>query len=613
MTLLASLLAPPAAIAQVHVITPGPDSGDLLVVDELTGEATTVLQAVELGEAVLVGYPNRDRLLRSLPRPTETATDRRAIELTGGGRLHRVGTAGGAGLLLIPDTGPLGLPLWLPGIPLEGLDRHVHVDPTSSFALVSLTAIGGGDVLRVDLASGAVRNLTSGLPPLAVDGASVRTSDAHAWFVAGDVLYHADLQSAGEAVPVTVDAPAGHVVLPELLLAGGGRHLAFLTEGDDVGRHVHLVDGGGDAARLTDAPGSFSLPRFEDDLGPNLAVSPDGSTVAFVEVGDTDELFVRRFGAGAGNTHVTHQADFPDYLDAIGPLAMPASGDLCFFVGDEQLSGVGSDMIGMGEMYEVHIAQDGSVALRNASLTNGIVYPPFDQPAELYFTEAILDPVGRHFILIGEDPVTEAEELSRLPVPTEGAPGFLQVGLDSLVEPLLSGLDEDPEVRAFGNDVIVFAAGESTTGVYQLSSRIGPGRFLGLGSLPMSEEDEFVFLVDCNDAWFGVAFGADDSDDGTDSIAHGVFVHSGGRGGFGAPTPPPGATGVSFTYAFGAMDTLWLTWMTGAEQLVHQRYDLGDLTSGTTVAVPAPRELAALKSTSRPDPQSSRPKRFSLR
>ncbi len=428
-----------------------PGRYDLLWVGAAGRVVATPFADLELIDAELPGFAAKDILRPNLPRPFGgRAGLPEGIELPGGAHLFLVRSAGATSLLLVPPTSAPRRVFSLPD-PVQGsaLLPQVHVSTDARFALLASPPQAGGDVYRVDLLSGTAECVTLATAALDVEGDSLRVSASCAWFVAGGDLWRA--RRGESASPVSVAALPEEEVLSDPVLSAQGDHLAFLLEGEDDQRRLALAGTSGAASLLTATPREILEPDADDSLGPFLSIAQDGSRVAWIEQQATHELFVADAPQQTA-LHITVDPEFPTYLDNVGVLGFANPGRLCFFAGDLQLSTVDEDdVLGASEMYSAFFDGSGNATYFNVTRTNGQALPPFTELASLNVTEALVDPSGLRFILVGEDEL-ENQTLSCFPIAI-GPPDDTD-----RVQLLLDGLDEDPELFLAGDGVLVLAA-----------------------------------------------------------------------------------------------------------------------------------------------------------
>ncbi len=448
-----------AAVAQVIVRERPNDVSDLLTLQD--GSAQLSLTGVNLLNCELVGYAQKDRLRLALPRPGTTLDVPDHILLPGGGSLWRARQ--GADSLILHVT-PGGTPRVLLRQPMQtgGIAPQVAVAPDGSCALV----VAGGQVWKLDTVLGtAAASLTMHLGSLLVTTESLRVNAFVAYFVADDVLYRAD--HGGTAQPVSIPLLQDEEICSELLLASSSDAAVVMLEGEEEDdRRLAAVRGLQDLEWIVPTPHAIPLPGLDEELGPFIAISPDGARVAWRTDGTVEELFFKCLGGGAPQ-HVTTLPDYPAYVDNVGVLAFGTSNRLCFFAGDRVLSGItDSDLIGAADMYAVTADAECNLSSENVSGTSGSFAPPFTLPGSINLEATALDPLGQRFFVVQEPPHGD-EVLSSFAV---GQP----VGSQGYGTADILDQQEDFEFFPLGESMLVVTEFESGPSVRVLLSVVAP-------------------------------------------------------------------------------------------------------------------------------------------
>lgn len=401
----------------------------------------------------LAGLPLRDRLRLDLPRPSPATEAVPHVVLPQGGALYRVGQAGGEALLWVDAEGQIAVLA-----PAAALASRIGVSADGSNLLVATPLAAGGDVLRLSLATPAPTavNLTADLPPLDVADASLRVSAEGAFWVASGSLYRAPV--GGAAAGVDLGLP-GLPALADIALSADGRRVAVVAGSEDVqlaDRRIAVVDVGGAVAVVTPTAGDWDTPSHDNPLGPFLALNHDGTRVVYRGTVLTQELFLAEVDLPQAPLQISVEPEFPAYIDNVGVLGFHPDGRLGFFAGDVTISGVDQqEMIGAADLYVAELPPGGPNAFVNLSLTSGQVSPPYDQPGQLLFSEAVLDPTGLRYLLVGESPLEEQRLTS---VASNGSAYGTPVAV------LLDGLDSDPQLAPAGQAVLVVSEVEAPEG-----------------------------------------------------------------------------------------------------------------------------------------------------
>jgi len=281
---------------------------------------------------------------------------------------------------------------------------------------------------------------------------SLRVSQAGAWFVAGGELYRASNLAGAPAQIVPLDLAPGESVHPELALSEYGDVVVAVVETTPLQRRLVHIGWEDPYIAVTSAAGEYQTPCYDDPLGPWLAVSPDGSLVAFRGRQPADVLFARRVGASSGPTQLTSASGDFLGIDNIGVLgvanlAMMAFVEprtLAFFVGDLDAE---DGELSEAEMFAADFSDPESIAYTNLTRTSGELLAPFTLSGTLELEEAAFDPHGERLLFHGTTGVEE-HALAAFRVRGPDVDG---------VHLLLSDQDEAPLLHAAGPHVLVVA------------------------------------------------------------------------------------------------------------------------------------------------------------
>ncbi|MDA1266776.1 MAG: hypothetical protein O2816_16980, partial [Planctomycetota bacterium] len=367
---------------------------DLWGVDHRTWSTELQLVGVQFQGIELVGYSELERLREDLPRALGEDLPYEGIRLPGNAQLLHVTRAGRSELLVVD-----GIDLrTVFSVPANLLQR-MHVSPDGRYALVASTSATGGNVWRVDLERGTAKKLTKGMPALQVDSLSLRTGSGASWFLANGQVHVA----VDAAAPVDLGATPEETALPDLLLATGGQHALVLLEEEEDLRRIVRVDAQGQAVTVTPTAGAWSLPGFEDPLGPYLAISADGTSIAWRETTDEGKHEIHVSTAPGQNAiHLTREPEFPAYIDNVGVIGFFGGNTLAYLAGDVTLSPVQeNDVIGAADMYAAEVLADGTLESRNLTRTSGQTWPPFVEVGQLVVENTVLDPRGERIVFDG--------------------------------------------------------------------------------------------------------------------------------------------------------------------------------------------------------------------
>jgi hypothetical protein len=382
---IALLAAPLGGLsAQVSVFERefGQPVGDVLVLRG--GHRPSALQDIQLLALEVVG---RTRLNELLPGAT-----RRNADIPGAARLilpnergslyhYRRAEPGGAatfGYFFVDGSGEARSVFELPGTGATGtVDpflARLAVGPSGSVLLVATTVEAGGDLWEIYLSNANAVNRTSNLAPLAFKRGGLALLGTFGVGVAdqGVFRFERGLSARASAVRIPRVVPAFGL---DVVTSADQSTVAFLA-GDTSNRlHVFTCRRTGDAVQASDTamriPGAGFLP--DERSGPHLALSTDGSWVAWRRDSSSAEVYARETRPGTRpDLHVSADAHFEDTLNDTGVIA--------FFDPDSFVMVAGRDDdgdISKSDLFAVDLTTSGPTA-RNVSRTSGDLTPPFD-------------------------------------------------------------------------------------------------------------------------------------------------------------------------------------------------------------------------------------------
>lgn len=370
--------------AQVAIIERdfGQPTGNVVVLR--SGARPGSLQGIQLLPSDVVGRTRLQELLPGTTRREEIPGATRLILPEERGSLYkyrRVAATGGAtfGYFLVDPAGEARTLFELSGTGALGSDDplpgRVAVDSSGKTALLASSLDAGGDLWELDLVTGRVTNRTPDVAPRSFKRAGLALLGGFGIAVADDGVYRFPRVNGGRAREVSM--PSAVVMYgPDVVTSADGTSAAFLA-GDSINRAlVFTCRASGDALQASATPMRIPNAGFlpESATGPHLALSSDGSWVAWRREGSSSELFVRetRPGPRPGDLQVTGDAHFDDTLNDTGVIAFFGTNSLFAVVGKED-----DDGIDKADAFRIDLAP-GSLTASNLSRTSGIVRPPFD-------------------------------------------------------------------------------------------------------------------------------------------------------------------------------------------------------------------------------------------
>jgi hypothetical protein len=378
---------PPAGIsAQASVFEGGAGrAGDVLVVGA-TPERPAELQGIELQPIECIGRtqltelaPDRPRLRADVPGASRVVLPRDH------GSLYRYrrdeGSAQVYGYFLVGADGVARSVFELPGFGSAGFDPtpgRVAVSSDGTAILTATHADAGGDLWEIDLASGTAVNRTSNLAPQNFELNGLALLAGWGIGIAERGAFRFDR---------TPQARAGEVDVPgdprwfgtDVVRSADESTVAFQAGDDDEDAFVFVCRRNGDAVKVSSRPADVTSAGFLPDYpaGPKMALSTDGSYVAWKVTGNYRECWVRETRTGSPpppEIHVTRDELFYETLNDTGVIAFYDPDSFVFVVGLHAIEG-----IDRGDMYRVDLTPGSStIQVTNLSCTSGIMQPPFD-------------------------------------------------------------------------------------------------------------------------------------------------------------------------------------------------------------------------------------------
>lgn len=360
----------------------GQPTGNVVILR--SGARPASLQGIQILASDVVG---RTRLTELLPGTT------RLEDIPGAGRLvlpgehgslykyRRDAAAGGAvfGYFLVDPTGEARTVFELAGTgPLasdDPLPGRVAVDSSGATVLLASSQAAGGDLWEIDLVAARVTNRTPDLAPRAFKRGGLALLGGFGIAIAEGGVYRFPRAPAGLTRKVAM--PFAVVMFgADVVTSADGSTAAFLA-GDSINRAlVFIARASGDAQQVSASPMRIPSAGFlpESATGPHLALSSDGSWVAWRREGSSSELFARETRPGPRPTdlQLTGSAHFDETLNDTGVIAFFDTDSLVSVVGRRDSAG-----IRRADAFRIDLAP-GALAASNLSHTSGILAPPFD-------------------------------------------------------------------------------------------------------------------------------------------------------------------------------------------------------------------------------------------
>jgi hypothetical protein len=397
--------------AAVFVGSPG-SAGNVAVAD-MTGvlqpHFPPQLQGIALLDIDFNGHTEILRFLPGQPRRMSEGGITWIVLPDKGGALYRFSRAesGGGltfGLMWIDPTGDAHSVFELPGTgsggDIEPFEARIAVAPAGDSALVATTLAAGGDLYELSFNGAVAQNRTAGLAPLDFGNAGLALSSSLGAAACTDRFLRFDRSVLGDAQAVPFGANATPAWFAgELALSASGLFAVSVAGIDPLQADVWVFASTGDAVKATETPmhvsGAGYLP--EATHGPFLAVSDDGTRVAWATEGATREAFmaiVPQAGAASPALHVSADENYLDTLDEIGQFMFRlVSHTLVIAVGESVVDGGGAGIENL-DYYEIEMPTQSASNLLNLTASNGLASPPFHAKSSLTPSGTAVLPTG---------------------------------------------------------------------------------------------------------------------------------------------------------------------------------------------------------------------------
>lgn len=392
-----ALLALPARADVSLFQGPSGGVGDVWIVREDGGGAPELaagLQGIELLGIEAVGRTQLDRL--------DPGRARLRTDVPGGGRIllpsdvgslyryRRTHPDGSAdyGLFLV-DIDGRARQLWeIAGAGALGVDDPLHdriaVAAAGDTILVATNVAAGGDLFEIELATGLVTERSASLAPLAVHTNGLCLFPSWGLALCDSGVLRFDRGAGAQALEVSFGAAPPVFIGEDVVGSEDGSTAAFSAGTDVTQAYVYSVRSTGLAQQvsrtLAHVGGAGFLPEQED--GPTLALSPDGSICIWATEGESRELWTRPVDAPASvvGIQLTGDAIFADTLNDSGVIAFLGNQLVNMLVGEGDPLSVS---IEGADYYQVDLAATGAPAITNLTLTSADGAVPFLAKGEL--------------------------------------------------------------------------------------------------------------------------------------------------------------------------------------------------------------------------------------
>lgn len=308
-------------------------------------------------------------------------------------------------LASFPGAGPLGTD--------DPISAPVSLTSSGDGMLVATTPEAGGDLLVIDLATKAVRNVTADVAPLNL--VPYGLSLLETWGVAltnrgpvrfdraqGGVEYvHLQRPRTGRAglgqnpFRGGVPRPPAYVA-PGFVKSADETCVGVIAGESEALANVFVFGLTGEPACVNDAPARMAGPGFLpfSPAGPNLALSPDGQRAAWKVAGAvSSECFTREVAplATPPEVQITGDDNFTDTLNDAGVISFFDPNKVVVLVGETD----GAGGIENADAFAANFA-GGQLTLTNLTKTSGETQAPFLQKGEIATADGTYGIPGRN-------------------------------------------------------------------------------------------------------------------------------------------------------------------------------------------------------------------------
>ncbi len=393
-TVLVPVLAATALAGGVPVFLGAPGgTGSVCIFDETLAtppQYPPALQGIRLLPLDVAGRTQIEELLPGRARWRDDVPLASRLELPGAqGSLYRFFRDDGAtgvvhGLFLVDQQGAARAVLELsePSSGVEPFLERVAVAPDGRAILVATAHAAGGNLLEIDLVSGAIIDRSSALAPQYFDGSGLGLQASWGVGISDSAILRFDRGQTGGAQAVPFAQPAPNWLARQVVFSRNGQYAATIAGDDPALAFAWVFCANDSAERASDTPAALSGAGFLPEVqgGPWLAVSDDGTLCAWKTGAGhaySRELYLGRVPASPAEAplHVTQDALFEPYLDEIGQYIFGPGGVLSFGAGDPE--GLSPGALANMDVFQLRWPSGSGPELLNLSLSSGEAQPPF--------------------------------------------------------------------------------------------------------------------------------------------------------------------------------------------------------------------------------------------
>lgn len=368
----------------------GGNQGSIGFHDSLTGEVVVAppsLRRVSLLGIDVVGRTVQSRWDPEQVRHRADVPNGRLILPHTKGSLYRYSRVAASGvqrfgfLLLRPTGGFQRLAErsgWGPGQSQDPYLEFVAFDPEIRRMLLATVPGAGGDLIVVDLNSGATATPTQALPPLTLGPASHGLAADWGYGVALQNIVRFDLDQPNTAAIVPIPSGTPPFLSQESAWSPGRTRVVTTGGSSAIAQFPLVFARTGTAQIASSAPanmvGASYLPMSAS--GPTLAVDDSGECVAWVaQEPTTRELYVSEVAQAAPH-HVSSDDNFADTFGETGVISVQVPGTFLFAVGSPDGRVPGG--VEGADFYSATLLPGGGFTVANVTATSGDLVAPYE-------------------------------------------------------------------------------------------------------------------------------------------------------------------------------------------------------------------------------------------
>jgi hypothetical protein len=258
----------------------------------------------------------------------------------------------------------------------DPLSRRVSVTRDGSAFLCATGTAAEGDLIEVNLATGSIVNRTEAIEPQDFQRNGVLLLDNFGVGLSRNGILRFERGAFDQAEVLVPPGSNDTWYGPDLVFSADRTTVAFLFGEEEKKARVCVLNASGPfrivSTRSMEVRGAGYLPEVPG--GPTMALSSDGSFVAWRNEESSREAFVCETGTRSGDVHVTGDATLENTLNDTGVLAFVGPSALFFAAGRG-----GSEGVERADLFRIDLSRGSTgFGVTNLTQTSGQTRPPFD-------------------------------------------------------------------------------------------------------------------------------------------------------------------------------------------------------------------------------------------